>query len=139
MSDHKILYWIVGGGLALLLVVMLISYNYDKANTEAQQKAEELIAAYEAAGLATPLPADSLAEVLGDDGGAVCSAIGDHRAIGYLKTRLGVGGEFYFRPTRVDRNTIKGLVLVAEVYCPENLPDAQDLYDALRFASVVRG
>ena len=52
--SHRAIYLIVGGVLALLLVVMLITYNYNKKTEEALAKAEQLITALDEAGLRTP-------------------------------------------------------------------------------------
>jgi hypothetical protein len=133
----RAVYATVGGVLAVLLVVMLATYDYSAPDEKAQQKAEALVAAYRSAGLGAPGSPDELARQLGDDGGAVCASAGPIGR-GYLKTRLGVGGELYFRPVRVDRRALAGYLLVAKVYCPDKLDDIHELYDGLRFAHVIR-
>ena len=115
---ERTIYWIVGGALAVLLIVMLVGWNYDRQNAEADAKAQELIAAYEEAGLRAP-DADQIARVLGDDGGAVCETADSELVQGYWKLRLAVGGEFYQRATRLDPRVREGLSLVVDVYCPE--------------------
>ena len=49
--SHRRIYWIVGGVLAVLLVVMLVRFNYNRSNEEAVAKAEQLITAFDKAGL----------------------------------------------------------------------------------------
>lgn len=137
--SHRTIYWIVGGIFAVLLVVMLASWRYDRSNAEADRKAQQLIAAYEEAGLRTPADPDQVARVLGNDGGAVCDLADSDVQKGYLKTRLGVGGEFYYRPVEVDRRVLEGLLLIVQIYCPDKLEDVQDLTDDLEYDDVIRG
>jgi hypothetical protein len=134
---ERTIYWIVGGIFGVLLIVMLAAWNYDRQNEEADAKAAELIAAYEAAGLRAP-DQDQIAGVLGDDGGAVCDAADGDVLQGYWKQRFGVGGEFYFRPVKVDRKVVQGLLLVVRIYCPEELPDVEDFVEDLDFDDVIR-
>lgn len=136
MSERRI-YWIVGGIVAVLLVVMLATWRYNRSSVEANRKAQQLIASYEAAGLRTPSNTRQVARVLGTDGGAVCKLAGSKLQQGYLKTRLGVGGEFYYRPVRVDREVLQGLALIVRVYCPDKLGDVRKLQHGLHFADVV--
>ena len=73
---HRTIYLIVGGVLAVLLVVMLVRFNYNRSNEEAVAKAEQLITAFDKAGLRTPADAQKVAKVLGTDGGTVCDSVG---------------------------------------------------------------
>lgn len=136
--NERGIYWAVGAVAAVLLVIMMVTWNYDRTNAVAEQKADDLIAAYDDAGLRTPYDRDAVARVLGDDGGAVCAAAGSDVAKGYLLTRIGVGGEFYFRPTIADEDLLEGLLLIVEVYCPQKLPDVTELKQDLDFANLVR-
>jgi hypothetical protein len=136
--SERAAYWIVGGIFGALLVIMLVMWNYDRQNDEADAKARQLIAAFEAAGLTPPERPEMVARVLGDDGGFVCEAAGSDVVQGYWKQRLGVGGEFYFRPVRVDRKPLEGLLLTVRIYCPDELPDVQEFVDDLDFADVIR-
>jgi hypothetical protein len=133
MSSRAI-YWAVGGVLGVLLVVMLATWNYDKANAEAIDKANQLISAYQSAGMQAPKDPERVAKVLGTDGGEVCVAAGSDYLLGYLKTRLGVGGEFYFRPTIVDRRPLEGAAMIVKTYCPENAPRLAKFIDGLKTA-----
>lgn len=132
--SHRVIYWTVGGVLAVLLVVMMVAWNHDRNNTAAQDKAQQLIEEYRSAGLPTPASADQVAEVLGDDGGAVCATAGSEHDWGYFMTQVGVGGAFYTRPIILDGNVFEGLVLIVQTYCPEKLPDVRERLENLRFA-----
>jgi hypothetical protein len=135
--SHRAIYWTVGGGLAVLLIVMLVGWNYDRQNDEADAKAQELIAAYEQAGLRAP-DQDQIARTLGDDGGQVCETADSELVQGYWKLRLMVGGEFYVRAVRLDGRIRQGLSLVVDVYCPEKRPDIEEFFEDWDFDDVVR-
>jgi hypothetical protein len=134
---ERTIYWIIAGGFGVLLIVMLVAWNYDRQNEEANAKAQELIAAYEAAGLTAP-DQDQIARVLGDDGGQVCETADSDLVQGYWKLRLMVGGEFYQRATSLPETIREGLSLVVDVYCPEKRPDVEDFFEDWDFDDVVR-
>jgi hypothetical protein len=136
VKDRQI-YWVVAGIFGVLLIVMLVSWNYDRQNAEADAKAQELIAAYEQVGLTAP-EQDQIARVLGDDGGAVCETADSELVQGYWKLRLGVGGEFYVRSVRLDGKVRQGLSIVVDVYCPEKRPDVDELFEGWDFDDTVR-
>ena len=131
------IYLIVAAALGVLLIVMLVAWNYDRQNEEADAKAQELIAAFEQAGLAAPDP-DQIARTLGDDGGQVCETADSELVQGYWKLRLMVGGEFYVRATSLPGTVREGLSLVVDVYCPEKRPDVEDFFEDWDFDDVVR-
>jgi type II secretory pathway pseudopilin PulG len=137
--SHRAIYWIVGGVMALLLAVMLITYNYNKANEEALAKAEQLITALDEAGLATPTDPNNVARVFGNDGGAVCASVDDGVALGIAKLNLSVGGAFYIRPVIADGRLRTGLLIIVQTYCPEKVPTAEEFLDSHNFDTVVRG
>ena len=134
---ERTIYWIVAGAFGVLLIVMLVAWNYDRQNEEADAKAQELIAAFEAAGLPTP-DQDQIARTLGDDGGQVCETADSELVQGYWKLRLAVGGEVYQRATRLDGRVREGLLLVVDVYCPEKRPDIEDFFEDWDFDDLVR-
>jgi hypothetical protein len=134
---ERTIYWLVGGFLGVLLIAMLVGWNYDRQNDEANAKAQELIAAYEEAGLRAP-DQDQIARTLGDDGGQVCETADSELVQGYWKLRLMVGGEFYTRAVRLDGRVREGLSLVVDVYCPEKRPDIEDLFEGWDFDDTVR-
>jgi hypothetical protein len=135
MSSRAI-YWISGGVLAALVILALVTWNYNKATAEALTKADQLISSYESAGLTPPRSAENVAEVLGTDGGEVCVAASSDYLLGYIKTRLGVGGEFYFRPTIVDKRPLQGAALIVQTYCPEEAPRVDEFIQDLRSAEL---
>jgi GH18 family chitinase len=137
--SHRTIYLVVGGVLAALLVVMLITYNYNRSNQEAVAKAEQLIAAFDEAGLRAPSSAETVAEVMGTDGGPVCAATAEGVAQGIAKLNLSVGGAFYTRPVIADRRLATGLLLVVQTYCPEKVGEVKEFFDSQTFAVVVNG
>lgn len=137
--SHRAIYLIVGGVLAALLVVMLVTFNYNRSSQEAVAKAEQLIAAFDQAGLRTPANADTVAKVMGTDGGAVCAATGDGVARGIAKLNLAVGGAFYTRPVIAERRVATGLLLVVETYCPDKAAEVKEFLDSQTFVVLVRG
>jgi hypothetical protein len=132
-TNHKVIYAVVVAALAVVLIIMLATWHYNRPSDAAVAKAEQLSAQFQAAGL-QPLDPKQAAEYLGEDGGQVCALADNGQLLGYLKTRLGVGGEFYYRPTLVKRNVVMGVGLVVKVYCPEKLAAAQGFLAGLRFA-----
>lgn len=150
MTDRRI-YAVVVAVVAVLLAVMIVRWG-DRSDTgtgvrgagtpAAEAKAEQLLASYAEAGLAPRLDAEQLADLLGENGGPVCRAAGDLRSgdvpRGALLVRLGVGGEFYVRPARVDREAMARALLIVEAYCPEDLPAVRDLVDDLALNDVAR-
>ena len=137
--SHRAIYLVVGGVMALLLVVMLITYNYNKNSEEALAKAEQLITAFDEAGLRTPADPNNVARVFGTDGGAVCASVQDGVALGIAKLNLSVGGEFYTRPVIKDRRLATGLLIVVQTYCPEKVPTLEEFFGRQRFDTTVRG
>jgi hypothetical protein len=135
--SNRTIYLIVAGVFAVLLIVMLVAWNYDRQNAEADAKAQQLIAAYEKAGLTAP-DQDEIARVLGDDGGAVCETADSELVQGYWKLRLMIGGEFYVRAAPLDGRIREGLSSVVDIYCPEKRPDIEDFFKGWDFENVVR-
>jgi hypothetical protein len=134
---ERTIYWIVAGVFGVLLIVMLVAWNYDRQNEEADQKAQQLIAACEEAGLPAP-DQDQIARVLGDDGGQVCETADSELVQGYWKLRLMIGGEFYVRAAPLDGRIREGLSLVVDIYCPDKRPDIEDFFEGWDFEDVVR-
>ncbi|MGC4933474.1 hypothetical protein ACLQ3C_07300 [Gordonia sp. DT30] len=131
----KTIYWIVGGVIAVLLVVMVASYDYSRDNDQALDKAQELIDSYHRAGLRTAMSAPRVAQVLGDDGGIICTATSSEAQLGYLKTQIGVGGEFYVRPILLQENVFQGLRLIVDTYCPEHADTVERFISDQTYAS----
>ncbi len=136
--EHRAIWIGLGIIFAILLVVMFVAWDYNRDSTQAKVKATELIERLDAAGIPTPLDADTVAKVYGTDGATVCM-IGDNEALqGWVKAEIGVGGAFYFRATDLDRDAVKGALITASVYCPDQLEKLQDFVDDLDLRDVVR-
>jgi hypothetical protein len=111
-------------------------WTYNKATAEAITKANQLISSYESAGLPAPKSPERVANVLGTDGGEVCEVVESDHLQGYVKTRLGVGGEFYFRPIIVDSRAVEGAALIVKTYCPEEAPRLDEFINGLNTAQL---
>jgi hypothetical protein len=135
--SHRALYWSVAAVLGVLLVVMLVSYNYNKSNDEALAKAQQLTTTLSQAGLPAPRDPASVARVFGTDGGAVCASVDNGVALGIAKFNLSVGGEFYRRAVVADRRVAAGLLAVVKTYCPEKVPTLQQWVDSQNFDALV--
>ena len=135
--SHRAIYGMVAAVLAVLLVIMLVSYNYNKSSQEALAKAQQLTATLGQAGLPTPRNPEEVAKVFGTDGGSVCASVQDGVALGIAKFNLSVGGEFYRRAVIADRRVAAGILAVVKTYCPDKIPTLQKFLDQ-RFDTVVR-
>jgi hypothetical protein len=132
-------YWAIGAVVVVLCVVGVITYSGQKKDQEAQQKADQLVQKFEAAGLRAPQDTDILVRSFGTDGGNLCdnpaSAIG--RAL--LFDQLTNGGSFVGRrPVIADRDVIRGQALIMEVYCPDKLQEFRDKFDDLKTDDVIK-
>ena len=139
MKGDRIIYMIVGGVLFVLLIVMLVTWNYNRSSAEATAKAQQLITAFDKAGLPAPGTAEEVARVMGTDGGAVCASVQDGVALGIAKLNLSVGGAFYTRAVIADKRLATGLLLVVQTYCPDKVPTAQQFIDNQHFGDTVGG
>ena len=133
MNTNRILYMIVGGVLFVLLIVMLVTWTYNRSNQEALAKANQLITAFDKAGLTAPNDPARVASVLGTDGGTVCGSVGSGVGRGIAKLNLMVGGNFATRPIINERRIGTGLLLIVQTYCPDKLPETQQFIDNLHF------
>jgi Tfp pilus assembly protein FimT len=137
--ERRIVYAVVAGALALLLVVALIFYRAGEANQEAQDKANQLIAALEEAGVPAPSQ-EQIVGVLGDDGGALCndpaSALRKSILFGHLTNGAAGPG---IRPVIVDSRVFRGQLLAIQIYCPDELPEFQQMVEELKTAGVAGG
>jgi hypothetical protein len=135
--SQRAIYVTVAAVLGVLLVVMLVTYNYNKSNDEALAKAQQLTTTLSQAGLPTPRDPAQVAKVLGTDGGEVCASVRDGLALGIAKFNLSVGGEFYRRAVIADRRVAAGVLAVVKTYCPDKVPTLQKFLDQ-HFDTVVR-
>ena len=96
-------------------------------------KAQELTQKLEAAGLRTPEDPKVFVRTLGDDGGAVCDNPGESYGKALLHEQLTNGADFVGRrPVIVDRDILRGVALILETYCPDQLEHYQDAIKDLK-------
>ena len=136
-STRRITYIVVGGFVLVLLVVALVAWNSNKETQAAQQKADQLLATLEQAGLATPSK-DQVVRVLGDDGGTVCADpnLALKKAIMYGLATNGAAGPG-IRPVIADNRLVQAGVAVIKTYCPEELPEFPQTAEQLKTADLV--
>ncbi len=135
----RVLYWVAIGVLVVLTAIALLAFRQAREQAAATQKAEELVATLEAAGVERLPSVERVARVLGDDGGSVCADPGTALRRSTLLAMLtnGASGPGA-RPVIVDSRLFEGQVAVMSIYCPEHLEDVRAYLDDLRTADVVR-
>ena len=125
--------------LGVLVVAGLLAFNSARETRNAEDKADELIAALEDAGARTP-DRDQIVRVLGEDGGALCkdpaSALG--KSILFSQLTNGAAGPG-IRPVIADSKVFQGQLLAIQIYCPDELPRFQQLVERLKTAPVAGG
>ena len=134
--------WLYWGAIAILVVVVVIAlfaFGSARSTREAREKADQLIASLEDAGVHAP-SLDQIVRVRGSDGGAVCEDPADalRRATLLAQMTNGATGPGQ-RPVIVDRRIVHGELLIIQTYCPDELEDIQDKVDELDFEQVIRG
>lgn len=120
--------------LVALLGVMIVGFSNRQTNravSEADAKAAELVAAFDEAGL-VPLDQDVVADVLGTDGGVACADPEGTLAVAARRTGLDNGatgpGQ---RASTVPENVLTAGRLVLETYCPEVVDDYDEFVGSL--------
>ena len=137
-TDSRMLTWVLGGVLLLLVVIGLITYSSNERTAEAEQKAAELTQKIEAAGLRAPVTDDIFIRTFGTDGGAVCDNPGDSLGKATLFSLFTNGASHVGqRPVIVDRRLIQGQLLIMETYCPDELQKFRDEVEDLKFDDVI--
>ena len=136
-NTRRITYILVGGVILVLLVVALVAWNSNKETQAAQQKADQLIASLNQAGLPTP-DKDQVVRVLGDDGGTVCADpnLALKKAIMYGLATNGAAGPG-LRPVIADNRLVQAGVAVIKTYCPDELPDFPQTAEQFKTADLV--
>ena len=136
---RRITYILVGGVLLVLLVVGLVAFNSNKETQAAEQKADQLIATLNQAGLPAP-DKDQVVRVLGDDGGTVCAdpELALKKAIMYGLATNGAAGPG-LRPVIADNRLVQAGVAVIKTYCPQELPQFPQTAEQFKTADLVNG
>jgi Tfp pilus assembly protein FimT len=118
--------------LVAFVVFGLVTFSAGRETRQAQEKADELIAALRDAGARTP-EQDQVVRVLGEDGGATCENPNDalNRAVLLSQLANGATGPGS-RPVVADSRAFKGQLLIIEVYCPEELDDFKEFVEDLK-------
>lgn len=117
--------------LGVLVVAGLIAFNSARETRNAEEKADELIAALEDAGARTP-DRDQIVRVLGEDGGATCENPNDALSRAILLSQLSNGATGPgARPVVADSRVFQGQKLIIEIYCPDELDDFNEFVDDL--------
>ena len=131
------IYWVAVGMLVVLTVVALFMFSTARSTAQAEEKADELIAALEEAGARTP-SREQIVRLLGDDGGPVCESPSSalRRATLYSMLTNGAAGPGQ-RPIIADNRVVQGQLLIIETYCPDELEDFQEMIDDLELEDVI--
>lgn len=118
--------------LVVLTVVALLMYLGARQEVKATDKAEELLAAFDDAGIAVSFTPEQVARVLGDDGGATCADPNAALSRATLLAGLsnGAGGPG-LRATIVESRLVQGQLLIIQTYCPDEAEEFQEFIDSL--------
>jgi Tfp pilus assembly protein FimT len=121
--ERNTIYVVIAVVVAALMVIGLFTYSSAKSTQQANDKADQLIAAIEDAGATAPSK-DQIVRVLGDDGGATCADPNASLTRAILLSQLanGAGGPGA-RPVIADSRVVKGQLLIIQIYCPDELED----------------
>ena len=131
-SERRTIYIVVAVVVVILLIIGLIAFSSAKSTQQAEQKADQFIAALQAEGARTPTR-DQVVRVLGDDGGATCDNPNDALSRGILLSLLSNGAAGPgMRPVIADSRVVQGQLLIIKIYCPDELPDFQEFVDDLK-------
>ena len=139
-KDRRVVYIVITVALVLLLIICFVFYRSAQSSQQAQDKANQLIAALQKAGVRVVPSQEQIVGVLGDDGGAICKdpASALRKALLFSQLTNGAGGPG-IRPVIVDSRIFKGQLLVIQIYCPDQLPRFQQLVEKLKTAPVAGG
>ena len=133
-----LIYLLFGVVAVVLAVIGLAVYRHAEASETAEAKADQLIAAFEEAGL-TPPTQDQIVRVLGEDGGPMCEDPGNALRVA-IRNQVGSNGAAGpgQRPGPIAVHTIEGEALALQVYCPEQLPGFLNYVNSLDLEDLAR-
>jgi Tfp pilus assembly protein FimT len=125
--------------LGVLVLIALFSFSAARQSRQAEEKADQLIAALEDAGATAPSK-DQVVRVLGDDGGPTCADPNEALTRAVLLSQLANGATGPgARPVIADSRVFRGQLLIIEIYCPNELDDFQQFVDDLATDDVAGG
>ncbi len=137
-STHRRTYIVVGAAFVVLLIVALVMFRAPKKTAAATAKAQELIAAFELAGLKAPSE-QQIVGTFGEDGGPVCETNFDELIQNNLNLLLSNGAaQVGARGVIIDAKVLKGEAIVLGIYCPDRLPEFQTFVDKLKTADLIK-
>ena len=114
--------WVIIGVLIALAVVGLITYGFHQNNEEARAKAEQLTTALRDAGLRAPARQETIVNLLGSEGGVVCSDPGAALRKAYVDQQFVNGAANVGQRGIIgDVRLVDGALIVLQVYCPEKV------------------
>jgi hypothetical protein len=136
--ERSTTYAVIAIVLVILLVIGLITYSAGSSSAEAEDKANQLIAALEKAGVQRTPSVEQVTGVLGTDGGALCADpdAALRKSILFEMLANGAGGPG-MRPVIADSRVIRGQLLVIEIYCPEELDGFRQFVDQLKYDDTI--
>ena len=139
-KHRRVTYIVITVALVLLLIICFVFYRRAESNQEAQDKANQLIAALQKAGVRVVPSQEQIIGVLGDDGGALCNdpASALRKSILFSQLTNGAAGPG-IRPIIADAKVFKGQLLAIQIYCPDELPRFQQMVEKLKTAPVAGG
>jgi hypothetical protein len=136
-TRRKLIYAGVGFVVGAAVVAGLLSLRETRKDEEAQAKADQLIASFEAQGYRPPQK-DLVVNLLGTDGGNACvdPASALNSALHRIQLSNGAA-QVGMRPIIADEDVVLGELLILDVYCPDKAQEARDYLEDLKYDDVV--
>lgn len=133
--------WIYITAVVLLVALgiwAVLAFSSGRQNQQAEDKADELIAALGESGLGSP-EKDDIVRVLGDDGGSTCADPNKALSRATLLAMLTNGATGPgARPVIADSRAIRGQLLIIDIYCPDELNEFEKYVDDLKTDDLMR-
>jgi hypothetical protein len=134
-SERLLIYVIAAVVVVVLAIWAMVAFPRHATTPEAESKADELIAAYQQAGLPVPSK-EQVVATFGTDGGAVCRRPASALSRATLYSQFSNGAaQVGVRPVIVSERVVKGEELILQTYCPEELPAFRDYAGGLNYAN----
>ena len=130
--ERSVIYIVAVVLLVALAVIATVLFLGNRREARDVDKAEQLLASFEDAGISVSLSAQQGAQVLGSDGGATCGDPNAAVSRGLMLSALsnGAGGPG-MRPTIVESRLLQGQLLIIETYCPDQADAFREFADSL--------